>query len=390
MKKNNYNIIALFGAIVFFAFGYFTHGVLIKNNTPKSIDQNKFSLFWNVWNDLEEKYPFKEPLESEKIYGAINGLVESYHDDYSTFFPPESAKLFQDTVTGTFGGAGMEVSISEGYLYVIAPLKNSPAEVAGVLAGDIIIKIDGKDISGKSMDDILDLIRGEIGTEVKVTIIRAENNKPIDITITRDIVKIPILDTKSIDNYFIVSLYNFNLDSQKAFKNALKKFKDSKLKHLVIDVRNNPGGFLTSAIDISSYFLEQGKIIVIEDFGDSGKSQKIHRSKGFDLLKDVDFDITVLSNKGSASASEILIGSLQDNKKGFIVGETSYGKGSVQELINLDQNTSLKITTAKWLTPNKHQISKKGIQPDFNIENINNINLSEIINILKKKDNKKE
>ncbi len=369
MKKNNYNIIII--AILFFAFGYFLQ-TKTSQAIPKDVDKDKFLLFWNVWETLEKKYPFEEPAESDKRYQAIRGLVSAYEDPYSSFFPPETSKLFKESVVGKFAGIGVEITIREGFLMVIAPLKNSPADIAGIKAGDVISKIDGIKVENQSMDELTTLIRGEVATDVVISVLRVGEEAELDITVTRDIINVPVLDTEIIDGVFILSLYNFNQDSEDQFDQALKDFKNSGKKYLLINLYNNPGGFLSSSVDISSYFVEQGKVIVTESFGDSGKEDRVHRSKGFGLLKGLDYELGVLINKGSASASEIVAGALQDHEKAIIIGEKSYGKGSIQEVVDLEQDTSLRVTVGKWLTPNGEHISKQGILPDQEIDQMDN------------------
>lgn len=380
-KKNNIIIIA----IAFFCLGVFTNNFFYKLGKQKE-NQGRFPLFWKVWNLVEEKYPFKEPSDDDKRYGAIQGLLGSYHDDYTVFFPPKMSKQFHEDVGGEFGGAGMEIIQREGYV-VVTPLKNSPAEKAGIKAGDIITHIEGESIYNLDMYDIISRIRGEIGSTLNVTIVRLDTKKTLDVSITRDIIKIPVVKTETIDDTFIISLFNFNQNSIEEFKEALEEFKSSGLKYLLFDLRNNPGGYLSESVDMLSYFIEQGFVLVKEDFGDSGKEQIIHRSKGFDLLNGIHYKMGVLINRGSASASEIFAGALQDHKKAIIIGETSFGKGSIQELIDLDDNdTSIKVTVGRWLTPHDHQISHKGITPDVVIDDVNNddVVIKEAINILKK------
>lgn len=362
-KKKTY-IREIMLALVFFVMGYFSFNLL--HSTPIIGTENKdLALFWKVWSIMEEKYPFDEPNNQEKIYGAIEGLVASYGDEYSSFLPPVRSEFFTQTIAGEFGGAGMEIGVREGYLSVISPLKNSPAEKAGILPNDIITHIDGIDITGFSLDEAIGKIRGKVGTTVVLTIVRKGEMEPIEITVTREVVHIPIIETEEIDQTFIIHLYNFNESSDDAFEDALKKFKSSGKDQLLIDVRNNPGGYLGSAINIASYFLKQGDIVVREQHGEKESDQTIYRSRGYDLLKDQTFKTIVLINEGSASASEILAGALEENDIATIVGEASYGKGSVQELIPLPNDTSLKVTVAKWLTPQGNQISKVGIEPQI-------------------------
>ena len=383
---NSFNKKLILIAIISFLLGYLAQGYLFTfKNIPRGVDKDEFALFWDVWKTMEEKYPFEEPTEEEKRYDAIKGLVASYGDRHSSFFPPEGAQIFQETVSGKFGGAGMEINISDGYLVVISPLKDSPAEKAGFIAGDVITHIDLIDVHDRTLNAVTSLIRGEVGTEVTMTILRAGEENSMDLTLTREIVQIPVLDTDIIDDAFVLSLYNFNEDSDDKFKEALEEFKSSGLKHLLIDVRNNPGGLLNASIEMASYLLDQGKVIVTEDFGDSGREKNTHRSKGYPLLKDNKYSIGVIINRGSASASEILAGALRDNNRSIIIGEQSFGKGSMQELIDLDQETSLRVTIGKWLTPNGKHISGEGISPDVNLQRTssNHEFIKEAVKILK-------
>jgi carboxyl-terminal processing protease len=386
MITNNKKSIII--ATLFFIFGFFFQNTFFatRMSAPKGVEEKDIELFWDVWKLMEEKYPFNEPTNSEKIYKAIKGLVYSYGDDYSDFLQAERTKIFQDTIEGKFGGAGIEIGIRGGFLTVIAPLKNSPAEKAGFLPGDIITHVMGNDISDQSIDSITSQIRGEVGTELTMTVLRKGVAGIFDLSLVRDIVEIPVLDTEIVDGAFIISLYNFNSGSEESFKQALKEFVKSPTEYLIINVQNNPGGYLTSSIDISSYFLDQGQIVVIEDFGDSGKEQVVHRSKGYKLLEEKKYKLGVLINNGSASASEIFAGAMQDNKSAIILGEQSYGKGSMQDVIQLEQGTSLKVTIGKWLTPNKNYISHTGISPDIIISGLeNDLLIKEAVKNLKKK-----
>lgn len=323
--------------------------------------------FWNAWKLLDEKYPFadKIPTTDDKIYGAIAGLTASYKDPYTMFFPPQQAKLFNDEVKGQFGGVGMEVGIRDGLIMVIAPLKDSPAEKAGIMAGDILLSIDEHTIEDSNISQVISWIRGDEGSAVTIKIMRKGVVDPIIKTITRSKIDIPILDTQIKSDTFVISFYSFSENSAKVFEQALQKFNASGKTKLLIDLRNNPGGYLDSAVDIASMFLPEGDIIVKEDNG-SGSAPKLYYSYGYGIVPS-DVSVGVLMNRGSASASEILAGALQDNRRATIYGEKSFGKGSVQELIPLDDGSSIKITIAKWLTPDNHSISEKGITPDKTI-----------------------
>lgn len=343
-----------------------TAGQMVPADSSISISENKdLNQFWNVWKLLNEKYPFKEkiPADNDRLYGAISGMVDSFNDPYTMFFPPKEAKMFADEVKGEFSGVGMEVGMKDGLLTVVSPLKGSPAEKAGILAGDIIVKINGVTTENVSTEEAINTIRGNAGTIVTLTIARKGKTEFMDISITRATIPLPVIDTKVQGDVFTISLYSFSENSTKLFAEALQKFSDSQLKKLVIDLRNNPGGYLDAAVDIGSYFIPQGKIIVRENQGND-KPELVYRSHGGDISLPSGLKIVVLVNNGSASASEILAGALSEHGLGTIVGTQTFGKGSVQELIPLDDGSSVKITVAKWFTPNGVSISEKGIKPE--------------------------
>ncbi len=327
-----------------------------------------FSIFWDVWNKINEKYvTLNGPTDTEKIYGAIEGLVGSLDDPYSVFFPPKESEYFESEIQGKFEGVGMEVSMRDDVLTVVAPLKNTPAEKAGVKAGDKVIKIDDTTTMNLTVDESVDLIRGEGGTTVILTIVREDENEPIKISVVRGVIEIPTIKTEARkDGVFVIELYSFSATSPYLFRSALREFIESGYDKLVLDLRNNPGGYMEAAIDMASWFLPAGKIVVKETFRDNEEG-KIYRSKGYDIFTD-NLKFVILINQGSASASEILAGALSEYKKATLVGEKSFGKGSVQELIPITDKTSLKITVAKWLTPNGISISKEGLTPDVKVE----------------------
>jgi carboxyl-terminal processing protease len=359
-----------------------------KNSEVASSDAVDFNSFWKVWNLINYKYVSTDgPDSQEKVWGAISGLVGSLDDPYSVFFPPEEAKIFESDISGEFQGVGMEIGIRNNTLVVIAPLKGTPAEKSGILPGDKIIKIDDTISSDMPIGEAVRLIRGPVGEDVTLTIIRDKEEKPINIKITRGVIAIPTIDTKVIEStgsstgvennntnitqknnsdVFVISLYNFSANSANLFRESLRKFVLSGKTKLIIDLRGNPGGYLESSVDIASWFLPAGKIIVQEDFGSRGKG-KVYRSKGYDIFKD-NLKMAILVNGGSASASEILAGALQEHGKAILVGTQTFGKGSVQELVKITDKASLKITVAKWLTPNGVSISKAGLTPNVVVE----------------------
>ncbi|OHA07644.1 MAG: hypothetical protein A3B29_05605 [Candidatus Sungbacteria bacterium RIFCSPLOWO2_01_FULL_51_34] len=327
---------------------------------PNGVD---FALFWDVWSRLERDFVDKKNIDRQKlVYGAIDGLVQSLGDPYTTFFPPEEAKRFNDDIKGEFGGIGAEIGIRKGVLTVIAPLKDSPAERAGLLAGDKVLKINGTSTTELSLDQAVSSIRGVKGTPVTLTIARERVDGAKDISVVRDSIRIPVYETKKLgDGIFYVHLFNFNENAADEFRRALQEMHRVGASKLILDLRNNPGGYLNHAVDIASWFLPAGEVVAREVFA-SGK-EVVYRSHGYVYLERT--PVVVIINQGSASASEILAGALRDKRNITIVGEKSYGKGSVQELEPLPDSASLKITIAKWLTPNGFSINDSGIEPDI-------------------------
>jgi len=373
LKTSRIPIVIIF-ALGFFVFG-FTVGVNQKPEAKSTINLEgketavtttaDFSPFWKVWETINEKYPGAEKItDQDRVYGAIDGLISSLDDPHSVFFTPEETKRFEEDISGNFSGVGMEVGIKDGFLTVVAPLKGTPADKAGMKTGDRIIKIDGIDLDGYSTNQSVKLIRGERGTPVVLTVLREGEKDLLEVTIVRDIIEIPTLDYELRgDGVFVISLYTFSENSDELFKQAMIKFRDAKTDKLLLDLRGNPGGYLDSAVKISSWFIPKGKTIVTEDYGDA-QDPNYFRSKGYAVIGD-GLKFVILIDGGSASASEIVAGAMQDYSRAKLVGEKSFGKGSVQEVIEVTDDTVLKITVAKWLTPNGNSISQKGLTPDF-------------------------
>lgn len=362
-------IVVLF---VGFVIGYNVNSAAVSEGVVFNSDPADANLdtFWNVWDLLENKYPFEEnkPQSDDKVYGAIRGLTSSYNDPHTMFLEPKKAKTFNEDVDGEFSGVGMEVGMRDDMIVVIAPLKDSPAEQAGIKAGDVIIEIDGQSASGMHVDEAVQLIRGKKGTDVVLNIARESEPDFLDITITRDTIIVPTLETEIVgDNIFKINLYGFSANAARDFNKAVNEFVDSDSDAMIIDVRNNPGGYLAMAIDIISFFIPQDKVVMIEDFG--GETEEVdYVSKGFPTLAGKDFDVVVLVDGGSASASEILAGALSEYNIATLVGEQTFGKGSVQELIDLPDKSSIKITVARWLTPKGVSIEENGLTPDYVVE----------------------
>jgi carboxyl-terminal processing protease len=337
--------------------------------TPAAAD---LTPFWEEWNALESQYVITHasstlPSATEMVQGAMEGLAASYGDPYTVYFPPKEAAEFNEDISGnqSFGGIGLQIDANEkGQIVAVAPLKGSPAEAAGVLPGDLILGVDGTSTASMSVDEAVAVIRGEIGTTVTLELLRGE--KELSVTITRQNIQVPEEDDEMIPGtgVYKIALYEFTANSADLFDQAFARFKQSGAKYLVIDLRNNPGGYLDAAVDIASHFLPKGTTIVTEDYGGKETSD-ISASKGY-LDAPPGTKIAVLVDGGSASASEILAGALQDNHAAEIIGAQSFGKGSVQTVIPIGDG-ELKVTIARWLTPAGHWIMGNGITPDIKV-----------------------
>lgn len=348
-----------------------THLPLIGDGLSATPDQSAdLSDFWKAWNVLQANYVITHasstmPSTQDRIYGAIQGLAASYGDPYTVFFPPEQAKAFNENISGSFAGVGMEIDVKDSVLTVIAPLKGTPAAAAGVKTGDQILSINGKSTEGITTEQAVSEIRGPKGTTVALLVLRGGKQR-LDFKITRDTIQVPETD----DSYdaktgvYRIALFEFTSNSANLFDEAFTRFKASGSNKLVIDLRGNPGGYLDAAVDIASHFLPKGTTIVTEDFGGKATNQ-VHTSLGYNDVP-AGTKIVVLVDGGSASASEILSGALQDNHRATIVGSQSFGKGSVQTLVPIGGG-SLKVTVARWITPAGHWIMGNGITPDIKV-----------------------
>lgn len=369
--------------------------VEIGNKTsPTPVADADFAPFWKTWNIINEKYidgvsgttvasGTKAISNQDRVWGSISGMVKSLGDPYTVFMPPEEASQFQTDINGSFEGVGMEIGLKNDTLVVVAPLEGSPAQKAGIRSGDKILKINDVLSNGLTVEQAVKKIRGPKGTKVSLSIVHPGGEKVVEITIERDTINLPVLElgdrkinaTSTVasigenknglrpDGIFVIRLFNFTAPTPEAFRNALKKFAESGSDKLLLDLRGNPGGYLEAAVDMASWFLPSGKVVVKEVTSRSG-AEKIHRSLGYDIFTDK-LKFAILVDKGSASAAEILAGALQQNGVAKLVGEKTFGKGSVQELIPVTDDTFVKVTIAKWLTPDGTSISEHGLTPDF-------------------------
>jgi len=361
---------------------------VINKEAPPTQNSVDFSLFWNVWDKLESDYYDKTKLDPQKMLnGAITGLTQSLDDSYTMFLPPKQNTNFKSGLAGQFTGIGAELGTKEKQIIVIAPLDESPAQRAGLSAGDIILKVDGEETLSWTLPFAVDKIRGPKGTSVTLTILHKNSQKPLDIKIVRDTITVKsvtgwvkqikeIESIKSItgikgrenEKIAYVRLSQFGDSTNKDWQNIISKFdlqmqSDSEIKGLIIDLRNNPGGYLSDAVYISSEFLKQGTPVVLEESGQGARVTLSVSRRG--LMYEV--PLVVLINKGSASASEIVSGALRDNKRAILIGETSFGKGTIQEARDLGNGAGLHVTIAKWLTPNGTWVNGTGLKPDIEV-----------------------
>lgn len=336
-----------------------------QDQGPKDVD---WQLLWDAIEKINEKY-VNRPADLQKIlYGAVSGAVAALEDPYSVFFPPKEAEEFRNELAGTLEGIGAEIAIKNQLLTVVAPLEDSPAEKAGIKAGDFIHKIDGVETTGIKVEEAVTKIRGKAGTKVKLTVYHKGETAPTDIEITRAKIEVKSIESeiKEVNGKKIgvVKLRRFGEESGDVMQSIVSDFLVENVKGVILDVRNDPGGYLETAVDVASNWVPKGKVVVIQKFGD-GQEQTFESDREPRLAG---MPTVVLMNGGSASASEIVAGALKDHGKAKLVGEKSFGKGSVQEVIDLRGDSDLKLTIAKWLTPNGHDLNKDGLEPDEKVE----------------------
>ncbi len=389
-KKNSRSLSAIILAVGFAAgFAIGTKGFLadyLPQNVKAGLSPGivvpegvNLAPVWKAWRIIDEKFvpaavgtstpiaTTTEAINDKRVWGLIQGLAGSLDDPYTYFLPPVENKQFSDDISGSFEGVGMEIAVRDQVLTVVSPLRGTPSETAGIKSGDKILKIDGLDTKGMDITTAVNRIRGPRGSAVTLSIFREGWAAPGEIKVTRDVIDIPTVDTEARENgIFVIQLMSFSSQSPGLFRNALREFISSGDTKLILDLRGNPGGYLEAAVDMASWFLPSGKVIVTEDY--AGHSQNIvHRSRGYDIFND-NLRMVILVDQGSASASEILADALRYHKNIRLVGATTFGKGSVQELVEITPETALKITVARWKGPNGEQIPNTGIVPDIEIK----------------------
>ncbi len=339
----------------------FTH----LNANGEHAEEFNSDLYWQTWNTIKNEHVDRNAIdEKDMFYGSLKGMTESLDDPYTTFLDPQDVKEFMDDLSGSFEGIGAEVGIRDDMVTIIAPLSGMPADKAGLRSGDKIYSIDGVSTVNMSLNEAVRKIRGDKDTEVVLTIIREGEDKPFDVSVTRGTIVIESVSWEKKDNgIYLIEISNFHEDTISLFNEAVLEILNNDPEGIILDLRNNPGGYLDTAIDVASEWIVEGPVL-IEEMSD-GK-RKEYFAQGLARLKGI--ETVVLVNQGSASGSEIVAGALRDYKLATVVGEQTFGKGSVQNLKPLLDGSSLKVTVATWYTPQGDYINEKGVEPDVELE----------------------
>ena len=329
----------------------------------------QFTIFWEAWDYVVTHFVERERVDfSAMTYGAIEGMLASLGDEgHTTFLSPDAVKLHQTSLEGSFEGIGAYVSMEEGSVLIVAPIDGSPADQAGILAGDIILEVDGESVKGKSLDQVIFLVRGPADSEVVLTVRRPEVLDPLTVSITRDRIEVPSVSWSPIPNtdvsYIKISQFTSGVDRE--LEAALREISETNVNQgIILDLRNNPGGFLQQAIQANSQFLPKGDLILIES--DANQNQTVHRSRGLGYAREM--PLVVLINEGTASASEITAGALKENDRAILIGETTFGTGTVLNQFGLSDGSAILLGVTNWLTPSGNLIKGQGVTPNFEIE----------------------
>jgi carboxyl-terminal processing protease len=345
--------------------------IVVNQPTPEPPKGVDLTPLWKTWQLIQERSVERTKLDQQKLLeGAIKGLVESLNDPYSAFLTPKEEAEFEESISGSFEGIGIEIGIRNNALTVIAPIAGTPAEKAGLKAGDVILAINKEPTEGMSLEKAVSKIRGKRGTVVTLTIMRKSWKEPQEISITRATIKIPSVTLEFPERGIaLLKIHNFHARQIFELRSASRHILRSGITRIILDLRNNPGGFLDYAVETAGWFLKRGSVVLKIDEGKGPEICDSCMASGNAAFADTKFKIVVLVNEGSASAAEILAGALRDNLHVPLIGTKTFGKGSVQELLPVNGAGSLKLTVAKWLTPNGTDISKEGIVPDIIVEN---------------------
>ncbi|MGQ9676932.1 MAG: S41 family peptidase [Chloroflexota bacterium] len=359
-------VIAAFGGGSYAA-GYYSALQVAGPTAPATpavvADQpEQFKLFWEAWNLVQKDFYKPDALDpTELTYGAIRGMLSSLKDDHTGFASPSLSQVADEDIRGSFDGIGVSVEMRDGLITVVAPIEGSPGEAAGIKPGDVIIKVDGRETASLTLLEAVALIRGPRGTTVELTIMRPGELHPLILRVTRAEIKVETVKTKMLDgNIGYVKITSFSEPTANLLADKLKPLMDQKPVGLILDLRNNPGGLLDASVDVASQFMSDGVVLYQRD---RQNEKKPHPVKKGGLATNI--PMVVLINKGSASASEITAGALQDSGRAKLIGEPSFGKDTVQNVHHLSDKSTVRITVSQWLTPKEQDIHEKGLQPDI-------------------------
>ncbi len=369
-------ILLVLVVILSYKFGYASgkKGYVFEPKSFKVINQNHktqevdYQLLWDALSVVDKNYIEKTPGQDKILYGAIRGAVESYGDPYTSFFEPQALTAFKTDLAGSFDGIGAEIGKKDGNIVIVAPLDDMPAEKAGIKAKDILLEVNGEAVTNWTVEQAVGKIRGVRGTKVKLKIYREGKSAPLDFEITRQKIEVKSvkMEIKQVGEktLAVIKLSRFGDDTEELMNKAVNEILTKGVEGIVLDMRNNPGGYLDTAVSLASHWIEQGKVVVSEARS-QGEPEQLFANRDNRLAK---VPTVVLINGGSASASEILAGALQDYKIAKLVGEKSFGKGSVQQLIDISGGSAVKVTVAKWITPNGKNLNKDGLTPDLEVK----------------------
>jgi len=370
MTNQTKNIVCVIAVGIAFVCGFYFHEAMFQQyyKVAYSIDGMDFSLLKKAWDQISVNYVDPDKIDDKQMmYGAVSGMVDAIGDPYTEFFDPEEAKKLQEDLSGSFEGIGLQLGMKNNQVTAISPIKGTPAEKAGLRPGDVIVAVDKKATAKLSVEEVVSMIRGDKGTKVVLTISRDGEIK--DIEITRAVIIVPsmeheIITTEDGKKIAKISLFQFSETVYQDFKKAAFEVLNQNVSGIVLDLRSNPGGLVNQATDIAGWFLDAGNLILVEQEKDGNKIE--FKSNGPSNFSSI--PLVVLIDEGSASSSEILAGALKDDRKILMIGQTSFGKGTVQKIIDFDDGSSLKVTIAKWYTPSGVRIQDTGIEPDIKVE----------------------
>jgi len=379
MKALRISAMALLGALLALASFFVGMGVGVRQvpvpkaipvATPTSVPTPEtgvdFSVFWEAWGILEREFYGEIPPAEERMYSAIRGVISSLGDPYTSFLDPKQASVARQDITGSFEGIGAIVDMKEGKLVIVEVIEGQPAEKAGLKSGDIILKVDDKPIENMTLLEAVLLIRGPKGTPVKLTVYREGLEEPFEVTIIRQRIEIPTLSYKMLDGKIAyIKLREFNEIASEKLKEALRELIPQKPVGIILDLRGNPGGLLSVAVEVASQFVDKSPILI--ERTKSGQ-EKLFKAVPGGLATDPSIPLVVLVNGASASASEIVAGAIRDHGRGILLGEKTFGKGSVQQPFTLKDGSELRVTTARWFTPSGTAIHGKGLTPDIEVK----------------------